>query len=46
MEHQKAEYLGCGMDSLVAKPLQITQLLGAISAHAGGAQIEPILAVG
>jgi CheY-like chemotaxis protein len=41
MEHQKSEYLGCGMDSLVAKPIQIAELLGAISAagEEAGAQI-------
>jgi PAS domain S-box-containing protein len=30
MEHQTAEYLTCGMDRLVAKPLQISDLFSAI----------------
>jgi PAS domain S-box-containing protein len=32
MEHQKAEYLACGVDRLVAKPLQINDLFNAINA--------------
>jgi PAS domain S-box-containing protein len=32
MEHQKAEYLACGMDKLVAKPIQIADLFAAIEA--------------
>jgi len=34
MEHQKAEYLACGMDRLVSKPIQIAQLFEAIDALA------------
>ena len=31
MEHQKAEFLACGMDRIIAKPLQIDQLFAAIN---------------
>jgi len=37
MEHQKAEYLACGMDGLVAKPLQIAELFGVINRYIGAA---------
>jgi CheY-like chemotaxis protein len=36
MEHQKAEYLACGMDYVVAKPLQIPELFAAIDAMTAG----------
>jgi CheY-like chemotaxis protein len=35
MQHQKAEYIACGMDCVVAKPLQIPELFAAIEAMVG-----------
>ncbi|MBV9996826.1 MAG: response regulator [Caulobacteraceae bacterium] len=36
MQHQKAEYMRCGMDEVVAKPIQISELLAAIDAALAG----------
>ncbi|HZZ89119.1 MAG TPA: ATP-binding protein, partial [Caulobacteraceae bacterium] len=40
MTHQVAEYLACGMDAVVAKPIKVEQLFGAIEAMLSAAD-EP-----
>jgi PAS domain S-box-containing protein len=48
MEHQKAEYLACGMDGLVAKPIRLGDLFAAIDSVAGAPDAsasEPTMAI-
>ena len=40
MEHQKAEYLACGMDRLVTKPIQIAELFDAIDSLAAAGVVQ------
>jgi CheY-like chemotaxis protein len=40
MAHQRDEYIAAGMDGLIAKPIQVTQLFAVLQAALDGARTD------